>query len=73
MRYGQDKVRGRGAFGQASVEFETDNGGDQHRERLAEHGRFRFNAADAPSEDAEAVDHGGVGIGADKRIGECDP
>ena len=72
LRDGEDEVGGRGAFGQAAVQFEADDGGNQHGERLAEHGGFRFNAADAPAEDAEAVDHGGVRIGADERIGEGD-
>ena len=37
--------------------------------RLAEHAGFRFDSADAPADDAEAVDHGGVRIGADERVG----
>src|SRR5690606_20576384 len=39
------------------------------RYRLAEHRRFRLDAADTPAEYAQAIDHGGVGIGADQRIG----
>ena len=72
LRDGENQVGGRGAFGQAAVQFEADDRGNQHRERLAEHGRFRFDAADAPAENAETVDHGGVRIGADERIGERD-
>ena len=30
---------------------------------------FRLDAADAPAENREAVDHGGVRIGADQRVG----
>src|SRR3712207_7814543 len=30
---------------------------DEHRHRLAEHRRLRLDAADAPAEHAEAVDH----------------
>ncbi len=45
--------------------------GREHRERLAEHGRFGFDAADTPAEDAERIDHGGVRIGANERIGIC--
>jgi hypothetical protein len=41
-------------------------------ERLAEQDRLRFDAADAPAEDAETVDHRRVGIGADERVGEGD-
>ena len=70
FRDGEDEIGGRGAFGQSAVQFEADDFGNQHRERLAEHGGFRFDAADAPAEDAEAVDHRGVRIGADERIGK---
>ena len=72
LRDGEHEVGGRGAFGQAAVQLESDDRGNQHRERLAEHGGFCFDAADAPAENAEAVDHRGVRIGADERIGEGD-
>ncbi len=36
---------------------------------MTEHSRFGFDSADAPTHDAEAVNHGGVGIGADERVG----
>src|SRR6202000_2165509 len=42
---------------------------DQHGDGLAEHGRLRLDAADAPAEDAEAVLHGGVAVGADAGVG----
>ena len=58
------------AFRQAAVKLESNHFGNQHRKRLAEHGGFRFNAADAPAKNAEAIHHGGVRIGADERIGE---
>ena len=35
---------------------------------MAEHCCFGFDAADAPTENADAVDHGGVGVGADDRV-----
>ncbi len=73
VRNGEDEVGGRGAFRQPAIQFETDDGRNQDRERLAEHCGFRFNAADAPSENAEAVHHRGVRVGADQRIGERDP
>nr|GFD52665.1 hypothetical protein [Tanacetum cinerariifolium] len=57
---------GRGdALGKRAGELEADHLGDQHADRLAEHRRFRLDAADAPAEHAEAVDHGGVAVGAD--------
>ena len=35
---------------------------------LPEHASFRFDSAHAPADNAEAIDHGGVGIGADERV-----
>ena len=37
--------------------------------RLAEHARLGFDAADAPADDAQAVDHRRVRIRADERVG----
>src|SRR6478672_4431886 len=38
--------------------------------RLSEHSRFRFDSTDPPADDAEAVNHRGVRIGADECVGE---
>ena len=43
--------------------------GGEQIDRLSEHARFRLNSADAPADHAEAVDHGGVRVGADERVG----
>ena len=40
--------------GRAPRELEADHLRDQHRDRLAEHGRLRLDAADAPAEHARA-------------------
>ena len=66
---GEDEVGGGGAFAQLAGELEADDLRDEHGDGLAEHGGFGLDAADAPAEDAEAVDHGGVGVGADQRVG----
>ena len=50
-------------------ELEADDFGEEHRLRLAEHGGFGFDAADAPAEDGEAVDHRRVAVGADEGVG----
>ncbi len=60
---GEHEVGGGGPLGELAGEAEADHLGDQHRHRLAQHGRLGLDAADAPAEDAEAVDHGGVGVG----------
>ena len=44
--------------------------GNEHGGRLAEHGGFRLDAADAPAEHRKAIDHGGVAVGADERVGK---
>ncbi len=53
-------------------ELEADDFGHEHVERLAEHDGFGLDAADAPADDAQAVDHRGVAVGADERIGKRD-
>ena len=53
-------------------ELHADDFGQQHVNRLAEHHAFGLDAADAPADDAQAVDHRRVAIGADERIGERD-
>src|SRR5207244_5185270 len=58
---------------QASVQAEADDLRNQHRDRLAEHGGLRLDAADAPAEYAEAVDHRGVRVSADQRVRICAP
>ena len=66
---GEDEVGGGGAFAQLAGEAEADDLRNEHGDGLAEHGGFGLDAADAPTEDAEAVDHGGVGVGADQGVG----
>ena len=53
---------------QLAVQAEADDLRNQHGDRLAEHGGFGFDAADAPAQHAEAVDHGGVRVGADQGV-----
>ena len=42
---------------------------DQHGDRLSQHGGLGFDSAHAPAQHAQAVNHGGVRIGADQRVG----
>ncbi|MDT4805262.1 hypothetical protein FQZ97_380650 [compost metagenome] len=67
---GQNQVGGGNAFAQLAGELEADDLGNQHRHRLAEHGGLRFDTTHAPTKHTEAVDHGGVGVGAHQGIGE---
>src|SRR3546814_2967747 len=57
---GEHQVGGGGAFGQLAGELEADDLRDQHRRRLAQHGGFGLDAAHAPAEHADAVDHRGM-------------
>ena len=41
----------------------------QEIDRLAQHARLGLDAADAPADDAQAVDHRRVRIRADQRVG----
>ncbi|MNS84029.1 hypothetical protein D3C72_1178410 [compost metagenome] len=70
LRDGQHQVGSGDAFLELAGQFETDHFWNQHRHRLPEHRRFRLNPADAPAEHAETIDHGGVRVGADQRVGE---
>ena len=58
--------------GSSPLQLEADDARDQHADRLAEHGRLGLDAADAPADDAEAVDHRGVRVGADAGVGVGD-
>ncbi len=59
--------------GSSPNEAEADHFGGKHGDRLAEHDGLGLDAADTPAEDAQAVDHGGVRVGADQAVGEGDP
>ena len=69
----QNQVRRRGARRQFAPQFKADHLGNEHGNRLAQHRRLGFNAAHAPAQDAQAVDHGGMGIRAHQgvRIGDA--
>jgi len=66
---GEGKVGGGGGGGEFASEVDADDFRGEKGERLTEHSRFGFDSADAPTHDAETVNHGGVGIGADERVG----
>jgi len=69
---GQHEIGGRCAFGQLAGELDADDVGRQEVNRLPEHAGFRFDAADTPADDADAVDHRRVAVRADERIGIVD-
>ena len=68
LRNGEYQVRGRGTLAHLPGQSEPDNLRQQHGDGLAEHGGLGLDAADAPAQNPQAVDHGGVGIGTDQRV-----
>ena len=54
-------------------QLESDDAGDQHRHRLAEHRGLGLDTADAPAQHAESVDHRGVAVGAHTGVGVGHP
>ena len=69
---GEHEVGRRDAFAQAPAELEADHVGRQKIHRLTEHAGLGLDAADAPADDADAVDHRRVAVGADERVGVVD-
>ena len=65
----QRQVGGGDAFAQRAGQVHADHIRRQEINRLAEHAGFGLDAADAPADDAQAVDHGRVRIGADEGVG----
>ena len=69
LRHGQHEIGCSDAFLQPAGQLEADDLRQQHRDLLTEHDGFGLDAADAPTEYGEAIDHRGVRIRADQRIG----
>ena len=69
LGHGEHQVGRRRALLERAREPHPDDLGNQHGDRLAEHRRLGLDAADAPAEHRQAVDHGGVAVGADQGIG----
>ena len=70
LRDSQHEIRRGCALGQRAGEAEADDLRHEHGDRLAEHRRLGLDAADAPAEHAEPVDHRRVRVGADERVRE---
>src|SRR5690606_28666688 len=70
---GEDQVGRRTSFTQTAGETEADDFGNEHGDWLSQHGRLSLDAADAPPEHTQAVDHRGVGVGAEYGIRVCQP
>ena len=69
LRDRQHEIRRRRPLGEPARELHPHDLRDEHADGLAEHRRLGLDTADAPAEDAEPVDHRGVRVGADERVG----
>ena len=69
LNHRKHEIGRRYAFLDLAGQAEADDLRQKHGNRLAQHGRFRFDAANAPAQNAKAVDHGRVRISANAGIG----
>ncbi len=72
LRDRQHEVGRRHALAQRAGQPHADHPRRQHVDGLAEHHRLGLDAADAPADDAEPVDHRRVRVGPDDAVGEGD-
>ncbi len=70
LRDREHQIGGCRSFRQFAVQLEADDLRHDHVNRLAEHARLGFDSTDAPAQHAQAVDHGGVAVGADQAVGK---
>ena len=68
----EDQVGGRGAFGQLTGDAEADDFRHEHVDGLIEHDGFGFDAAHAPADHTQPVDHGGVAVRTYEGVGIVD-
>ncbi len=73
LGHGQYQVGSGNAFVKLAGQLEANHIGDQHGYRLPQHRGLGFDAADAPAQHPQAVDHGGVRVGAHQRVRIGDP
>ncbi len=66
---GEHQVGGGGLRSQLAGEADPHHLRHQHEVGLPQHDRLGLDAAHPPAQHAQAVDHGGVGVGADDRVG----
>src|SRR2546421_3198352 len=70
LRHSQHEIGGRRTIRQRACQPHADDLWCEEIERLSEQYSFRFYTAGTPAEDAQAVDHGGMRIGANQCIGK---
>ncbi len=70
LRHGENEVGRSRALSKLAREAEAEHLRHEHRDRLAQHRGLGLDPADAPAQHAQAVDHRGVRVRADERVGE---
>jgi len=65
---GEDQIGGGDAFTQPALQLHTHHIGGEEIHRLAQHAGLRLDAAHTPAHHADAVDHGGVAVGAHEGV-----
>ena len=71
LHNGQNQVRRGRPWRQFAVQLEADDFGNQHDNRLAEQGGFGLNAAHAPTDNAQAINHRRMRVRTDHGIWIC--
>ena len=66
---GQDQVRGCGARGELASKLEAHHVGNQHGDRLTQQARLGLNSAHTPAHDSQSVNHRGMRIRSNERVG----
>ena len=69
LGHAQHQVGGGHPFTQAPADLKAHYVRREHVNRLAQHSGFRFDAAHAPADHTQTIDHGGVAVGANQRVG----
>ncbi len=69
LGHDQRQIRSGDARLQFSGQAHTGHDRSQKGDGLAEHGGFGFDAADPPTQNAHAIDHGGMRVGAHQCVG----
>ena len=57
---GQHEISGCGTFQQSAPQAHAEHPRNEHRARLAQHCRLRFDASDTPADHAKPIHHGRV-------------
>ncbi len=67
----QHQVSCRYTLFKPALEFDANHFRNSHGDRLAQHGSLGFDTTHSPAKYGQTVDHGGMAVGADQRVGIC--